>query len=249
MRLDLKGKAALVTGSSRGVGRAIAQRLIEEGCVVAMNARNLKNLENSAKELNCDIAISGDMSHPDGALRVVNTALADLGKLDILVCNVGGGNSVLAGTETYEEWQRVFSLNFWSATNTIEAARAALVKSRGNIVCISSICGLQVIPEAPLTYSVAKAALHAYVSGLARPLGSQNVRINAVALGNMLFEGSVWDQKIKTNSSQVQQLLEKDVSLRRLGIPKEAANLVAFLASSQAEFATGSVWRLDGGQV
>lgn len=249
MQFDLAGKTALITGSSRGVGRAIAERLLAEGCRVALNGRNPDDLEAAAQELKCAVAIAGDVSQPEGAARVVREAVAALGKLDILVCNVGSGHSVPAGSETYEEWQRVFGLNFWSTTNTVEAAHAALIESHGVIVCISSICGLEVILGAPLTYSVAKAALHAYVRGLARPLGKQKIRINAIALGNMLFKGSVWERKIATNTSEVQEMLEREVSLARLGTPEEAANLVVYLASSQAAFATGGVWRLDGGQV
>ena len=248
MQLNLAGKTALVTGSSRGVGRAIAKRLVAEGCHVALNGRNSDDLQATAKELNCAVAIAGDVSQPKEAARVVREAVAVLGKLDILVCNVGSGRSVPAGSETYEEWQRVFGLNFWSTTNTVEAAHTALVESQGVIVCISSICGLEVIPGAPLTYSVAKAALHAYVKGLARPLGAQNIRINAIALGNMLFKGSVWEQKMMANTSEVSEMLDREVSLARLGMPEEAANLVVYLTSSQAAFATGGVWRLDGGQ-
>ncbi len=248
MQLDLTGKTALVTGSSRGVGRAIANCLLAEGCRVALNGRNTDALKATAVALNCPVTIVGDVSIPEEAARVVREAVAALGKLDILVCNVGSGRSVPPGAEDYAEWQRVFSLNFWSTTNTVEAARTALAKSHGVVVCISSICGLEAIPKAPLTYSVAKAALHAYVKGLARPLGAQNIRINAIALGNMLTKGSVWEKKIDTNPSEVQQMLEREVPLERMGSPEEAANLVAYLVSSQAAFATGGIWRLDGGQ-
>lgn len=248
MQLDLAGKAVLVTGSSRGVGRAIAEHLLVEGCRVALNGRNPDDLKATAEALNCAVAIAGDVSKPEEAARVVQEAVAALGKLDILVCNVGSGRSVPPGAEDYAEWQRVFGVNFWSTTNTVEAARAALAESHGVVVCISSICGLEVVSGAPLTYSVAKAALHAYVKGLARPLGAQSIRINAIALGNMLFKGSVWEQKMTTNTSEVQEMLAREVSLARMGTPEEAANLVAYLASSHAAFATGGVWRLDGGQ-
>lgn len=248
MQLDLAGKTVLVTGSSRGVGRAIAECLLAEGCRVALNGRNVDDLKATAQALNCAVAIAGDVSQPEGAACVVQEAVVALGKLDILVCNVGSGRSVPTGSEDYAEWQRVFGVNFWSTTNTVEAARSALAESHGVIVCISSICGLEVIPGAPLTYSVAKAALHTYVKGLARPLGAQSIRINAIALGNMLFKGSVWEKKMDTNATEAQQMLEREVSLARLGTPEEAANLVAYLASSRAAFATGGVWRLDGGQ-
>jgi 3-oxoacyl-[acyl-carrier protein] reductase len=248
MQLNLAGKTALVTGSSHGVGRVIAECLRDEGCNVALNGRDPDRLKAAAHDLNCAVAVVGDVSQPDGAAKVVQEVVTALGKLDILVCNVGSGRSVPAGMETFDEWQRVFSLNLWSATNTIEAARPALEESRGSIVCISSICGLEVIPGAPLTYSVAKAALHAYVRGLARPLGAQHIRINAIALGNIIFKNSVWEKKIDTNTAEVEEMLAREVALVRLGRPEEAANLVAYLASEQAAFATGGVWRLDGGQ-
>ena len=153
------------------------------------------------------------------------------------------------GEETAKEWQRVFALNLWSTTNTIEAARTALASSQGVIVCVSSICGLEVVAGAPVTYSAAKAALHAYVRGIARPLGKQGVRINAVAPGNILFDGSVWSDKLAEDAESVATMLHDHVSLSKLGSPEDVANLVTFLVSSKSRFATGAIWALDGGQV
>lgn len=249
MELELSGRKALVTGSSRGIGRAIAEALQDEGCSVALNARNEAELKETARELGCTAAVAGDVSSAEEARRVVGAAVAALGGLDILVCNVGSGRSVAPGNETYEEWQRVFSLNLWSTTNIIEAARSKLADARGVVVCISSICGLGVIPGAPVTYSTAKAALHAYVRGIARPLGAQGVRINAIAAGNILFEGSVWARKLVEDAAGVQQMLERDVALGRLGTPQDVAALAVYLASPRAGFATGAIWRLDGGQI
>ena len=246
---ELAGRAALVTGSSRGIGRAIAEVLHGEGCRLALNGRHAEALVVAAADLPGAVAVAGDVTRPEEAHRVVAETLAALGGLDILVCNVGGGRSVPPGDETHEEWQRVFALNLWSTTNTIEAARQALIASRGVIVCISSICGHEVVPGAPVTYSAAKAALHAYVRGIARPLGKQGVRINAVAAGNILSDGSVWSRKLAENSGTVQTMLDRDVALSRLGTPREVADVVAYLASPRAGFATGAVWTLDGGQV
>jgi NAD(P)-dependent dehydrogenase (short-subunit alcohol dehydrogenase family) len=100
-----------------------------------------------------------------------------------------------------------------------------------------------------VTYSAAKAALHAYVRGIARPLGEMGVRINAVAPGNILFDGSVWSRKLAENEEAVKSLLKKDVALQGLGKPQDVAELVAFLASPRTAFASGSVWTLDGGQI
>lgn len=249
MELDLSGKVALVTGSSRGIGRAIAEALHAEGCRVALNGRNSKDVEIASASCSGSIAIVGDVTDPDDARRVVAEVVGKFGGLDILVCNVGSGHAALPGSETPEEWKRVFSLNLWSTTNTVEAARGALEASKGAIVCVSSICGLEVVSGAPVVYSAAKAALHAYVKGIARPLGKLGVRINAVAPGNILFEGSVWSRKLAEDAKSVQAMLERDVALSRLGTPGEIADLVAYLASARAGFATGCIWTLDGGQV
>ena len=249
MQLGLAGKVALVTGSSKGIGWGIAQTLHAEGCRVALNGRNAADLTAAATQLTGSIGVVGDVTQPAEAQQIVAEVLSTFGRVDILICNVGSGRSVPPGWETADEWQRVFAANLWSTTNMVEAAHKALVTSKGVIVCISSICGLEVIPDAPVTYSAAKAALHAYVRGIARPLGKQGVRISAVAPGNILFDGSVWSSKQAEDAQAVGVMLSKDVSLGRLGTPGDVASLVAYLSSSRSGFATGSVWTIDGGQV
>jgi 3-oxoacyl-[acyl-carrier protein] reductase len=249
MNFDLYGKIALVTGSSKGIGKSIAELLHAEGCRVALNGRNSPALATATAQLAGSIGVIGDVTRPEDARRVISEVFNAFGQLDILVCNVGSGRSVPPGSETAEEWQRVFALNLWSTTNTVEAAKEALIASKGVIVCVSSICGLEVIHEAPVTYSAAKAALNAYVRGIARPLGKQGVRINAVAPGNILFDGSVWSCKVAENEHAVQSMLQKEVALGCLGTPSDVANLVAFLAAPCSRFASGGIWTLDGGQI
>lgn len=249
MNLNLAGRSALVTGSSRGIGKAIAELLVQEGCRVALNGRDSSSLALATAELHGTCGFVGDVSRPEQVKVVIAEVLRAFGKLDILVCNVGSGRSVPPGNETADEWQRVFALNLWSTTNSVEAARDALAASKGVIVCISSICGLEVIPGAPVTYSAAKAALHAYVRGMARPLGKQGVRINAVAPGNILFDGSVWSRKLAEDANAVHAMLKKDVALGCLGTPADVASLVAYLASPLSRFASGGIWTLDGGQI
>jgi 3-oxoacyl-[acyl-carrier protein] reductase len=227
MDLNLSGKVALVTGSSRGIGRAIAETLHAEGCRVALNARNTKDLNKASAAIRDSIAIAGDFTNADEARRVVTETVRKYGALDILVCNVGSGSSVPPGNETPEEWQRMFATNLWSTTNAVEAARDTLASCNGAIVCVSSICGREVVPGAPVTYSTAKAAIHAYIRGIARPLGKVGVRINAVAPGNILFEGSVWSRKLSDDAHAVQAMLDRDVALSRFGAPDEVARLVA----------------------
>lgn len=145
MQLDLTDKVALVTGSSKGIGWAIAQTLHEEGCHVALNGRNKADLTAATNQLDDSIGVLGDVTKPVEAQRIIAKVLRAFGRLDILVCNVGSGRSVPPGNETADEWQRVFALNLWSTTNIVEAARDALAANNGVVVCISSICGLEVI--------------------------------------------------------------------------------------------------------
>lgn len=249
MDLRLNSNVVLVTGSSKGIGFTIAEMLHAEKCRVVLNSRNVRELDAAVDKLPGAIGIVADVSIPEQAHLLVTKIIEAYGQLDGVICNVGSGQSVKPGNETFDEWQRMFSLNLWSTTNIVEASTTALFESKGTIVCTSSICGLEVVPEAPITYSAAKAALHAYVRGISRPLGKRGVRINAVAPGNIFFEGSVWARKLEENTEAVAEMLNRDVALGQLGTPQDVANLTAYLLSPVSGFATGSVWTLDGGQI
>ncbi len=215
-----------------------------------VNARDASALQELVSVLGDRSAFAtGDVTDPAACVALATETRRIWGGIDILVCNVGSGASVTPGHETRAEWDRMFAINLASCTNMIDATRLALIERRGAIVCISSICGLQTIPGAPLAYSAAKAALNSYVRGLAQPLGASGVRINAIAPGNILFKGSVWERKLAQNAAAVQSMLDHDVALRRFGEPAEIADFVAFLVSRRAGFATGGIFVVDGGQI
>jgi 3-oxoacyl-[acyl-carrier protein] reductase len=251
MNLELQGRVALVVGASRGIGLAIAGSLASEGAKVALAARGLDGLRAACRQIGGDASFhAADVTNPAAALALVRNVEKQWGGIDILICNAGGGASVPPGQETAAEWSRVMNLNLFGTTNMIEAARPVMSRGSGEraIICVSSICGLAAL-GAPVTYSAAKAALNATVRGLARPLALEGIRINAVAPGNILFEGGTWSRKIAENKPAVDDMLSREVPLRRLGQPEEIADLVAFLASPRAAFITGTVVVADGGQL
>ena len=249
MNLKLSEKVALVTGSSRGIGLQIANSLHREGCFVALNGRDTTTLESAAKEFadNTSSHIA-DVSNPQECLRLIQEVIKNWGQLDILVCNVGSGSSAPVGTETSVDLEESFHINFFSTTNMIGAARREIIKSKGTIVCISSICGLQAL-GAPATYSAAKAAVNSYVKNIARPLAKDGVRINVISPGNIFFKGGVWDKKNNNSETDTQTMLKREVPMNRFGRTDEIADSVCFLASEKASFITGQNLVIDGGQL
>jgi 3-oxoacyl-[acyl-carrier protein] reductase len=248
LNLNLSGKTAIVTGSSRGIGKSIAKTLIAEGCNVVINGRKNSDLKKAQNEIGKDVkTFAGDISDSKICKSLVKFTVKTFGKLDFLVCNVGSGKSVPIGEETSQEWNRMLSLNLSSVTNMIRPSIPYLEKSNGAIVCISSITGIEYL-GAPVAYAASKAALNNFVKSYSRFLGGKGIRINAVAPGNILFDGSVWHTKLKKNPKQIRQFIKNEVSLSRLGKPEEIANLVVILGSEISSFVTGSIIVIDGGQ-
>tara|TARA_B000000609_G_C23878614_1_gene191913 strand:- start:40 stop:495 length:456 start_codon:yes stop_codon:yes gene_type:complete len=146
------------------------------------------------------------------------------------------------------DWQKSFSLNLWSTTNIVENLIGSLSESKGRIICISSICGNEYIPGAPITYSCAKAALNHYIKTISWPLAQKGIRINAISPGNILFEGSPWHEKYKSNSEAVESYLKNNVALNRFGMTKEISSFACYLGSERSKFSTESIFTIDGGQ-
>jgi len=244
-------KTVVITGSTRGIGLGIAQHFYNLGANVVINGTNPQNFKKISNnfDTNRSVFIQSDVTSSTGAMLLVQKTIDYFGKIDILICNVGSGSSVALGSETYDEWQRVFNLNFFSTTNMIEAAKDYLIDFKSKVLCISSICGIDYIKGAPATYSVAKSALNSYVKMISKFYGPKGVVINAIALGNIDFPDSVWQRKLNENPSEVSKTIANEVALQRLGNLNDVVSWVEWLTSPFSSFSNGATYVVDGGQI
>ena len=157
--IGIMSKKILVTGSSSGIGLAIAIKLKKKGNLVIINGRNKKKLINIQKKEKFFGCESGDLSNPKEAEKVVLKSYKKLKGLDVIICNAGESKSSQPNNENFKEWNKMFKQNFFTASNVIESSKKYLEKTNGKIICISSICGNELVKGAPITYSTAKAAL------------------------------------------------------------------------------------------
>jgi 3-oxoacyl-[acyl-carrier protein] reductase len=246
--IDLTGKAALVTGGSRGIGRAIGHRLATQGADVAFSYRGN---EAAAKEAAAEIealgrravAIQGDVSDPDSAEAVVKAALEAFGKVDILVNNAGITRDDLIMRMSIEAFREVLETNLFGAFYMTKAVTRPMLKAKGGrIVNITSVSG-QAGQMGQANYSSAKAGLIGLTKATARELASRSITCNAVAPGFVLTElTSSLPEALQA------QLIER-TPLGRFGTTEEIASAVAFLASDEASYITGQVLAVDGGLV
>ena len=253
VNLHLNDQVAFVAGSSRGIGRAIASALIDEGACVVLTGRDERALEQTMADLvteensNRILAIAGDLNSEATILSAVSRTLDRFGRIDHLIANVGSGSGTLGPHPPSADWVRLFDQNFFTSVHLAEAALPALRRNGGSILFISSIVALEAT-SAPLPYSAAKAALTNYAKNLSRLLAPERIRVNTIAPGNILFPGGSWERHLKNRKEAVEQMLRTDVPLQRFGTPAEVASLAAYLCSSLAAFATGATYVMDGGQ-
>jgi 3-oxoacyl-[acyl-carrier protein] reductase len=248
MELGLTGKRALVTGSSRGIGYAGAGALVAEGVRVALTARTAADVEAAAdrlRERGGDVvALTGDLTLSADVERVVQGATEAFGGLDILINNVGGG----IGGNTDEGWQYTFDVNLNAAVRASRAATPLMQAQRsGVILIISSVSGWQVggSPQ----YNAAKAAEIMYARSLAKELGPDGIRVNAVSPGSIMFEGGGWARRKERDPEGIAAFIANDMPLGRFGTPEEIANVCVFLCSERASLVTGANIAVDGCQL
>jgi 3-oxoacyl-[acyl-carrier protein] reductase len=253
MNLNLDNKKVLITGASRGIGLTVAEIFLQEGaktCLVSRGSnalfKNEKKLQD-AYGLESVFAYKCDCTNIKALDSLKNKVKDKWADLDIVVVNVGDGRSASDALPDNDQWQRTWNSNFESALQTARTFLPMLKKSKGCLLFVSSIAGIEAF-GAPTDYSTAKSAIIALSKSMARKLAADNVRVNVIAPGNVYFKGGSWDEKIQQDKKRVEEIIESTVPMNRFATPQEIADSAVFLCSDRASFITGATLVVDGGQ-
>jgi NAD(P)-dependent dehydrogenase (short-subunit alcohol dehydrogenase family) len=252
MNSSIKGQVALVTGGTKGIGKAIADRLSSAGAQVVVTARTAPKESTDGQYF-----ISADLTQPESAATVAKEILKKYGRIDIIVNNAGanlspgGGFSVLSD----EHWNNDWQLNFMSVVRINKALLPAMIEQKsGVIINISTGAAKQPIWEMTMSYSSAKAALNIYSKALANEVGTKGIRVNVVSPGvvktplMLEFIDNIAKSSGITSGEAFKAVMDKvGVPLGRMAEPEEVASLVAFLVSPEAKYITGVNYSVDGG--
>lgn len=263
MHLGLKEKVMLITGASKGIGKAIAAAFAAEGSVVVLNARNQQELEQAAQEIQQhggrSLAIAANVMNADDCQQLVEQTVARFGTIHVLVNNAGGAGSMAPFEEVSDEdWLNVFNLNVLSTVRLTRAVLPYMKQQKwGRIINISSESGIQPDPFMP-HYNAAKAAIINLTKSLSKAYARDGILINTVSpafiktpLVEQIFAAQAKERGI-TQQEAEQAFLRQNrphIELGRPGTPEEVASAVVYLASEAASFINGTNLRVDGGSV
>jgi 3-oxoacyl-[acyl-carrier protein] reductase len=251
MDLRLEDKVVIVTGASRGIGKAMALGFATEGAKLSICGRTQATLEEAANEIRslgaevfartADVTRSGDVE------TFVRETVERYGQIHVLINNVGGSRWTPTREISDAEWHELLDVNLVSAARMSRAVIPMMQKQGGGvIIMISSIYGRE--SGGHMTYNAAKAAEISMAKSLARELAPYNIRVNSVAPGSILFPGGGWDRRMKADPETIAAFVKSDMPLGRFGKPEEIADVVVFLASERASLVTGACINVDGCQ-
>ncbi len=253
MDLGLKGKVAVVTGGSRGLGFYSARSLAAEGARLAICARGAEGLEAAAETLRAQgaevLAVQCDIAAEDGADTLLGAVEERYGGLDVLVNNVGGNRRGRFEETTDQDWLDIIELNVLAG---FRASRGAIPMMRarggGAIIFVSSVFGREKGGPGLSIYNTTKSALISASGIMALELAGDRIRVNCVAPGSIRFEGGSWDKRVKADPDGMRAFVRANLPLGRFGRAEEVGDVVAFLASERASLITGACVAVDGAQ-
>jgi len=253
MDLQLEGKAAVITGASRGLGLAIARSLAGEGCNLVVCARGADALSEAADGLREEgvrvVDLELDITDPGAGETLVEAASDAFGRLDIFVGNAGGNRRGSFTETSDEDWEAILDLNLKAHIRTSRAAVPLLKKSdNGSITFISSIFGRESGGAGLSIYNTTKSALISLAKVMAADLAGDGIRVNSVAPGSIRFEGGSWDRRVNEQPEKMKQFVADNIPLGRFGRADEVGDVVAFLSSARASWVSGVCLNVDGGQ-
>jgi len=257
MELGLRGRVALVCGSTKGLGRAVAKALAQEGARVALNGRHQDSVTQAAGQLEAEtgrtvVPLVADVGVPDQAEQLVARAAKELGRLDILFCNASGPPAAAFKDQPREAWHRVLEINLLSMVHLARAAVPIMRKLQwGRIVCLASVAAKQPLPGLILS-TTARAGVLGFAKALADEVAADGITVNVVCPGFIATEriAELAQTRAKREQRPQEEIVKEmaaDIPLGRMGSPDELAAAVCFLASERASYITGAVLQVDGG--
>ena len=253
MDLGLKGKVAIVSGASRGIGLAIAHGLAREGCRLLVCARGEDALNAAVSALKTHgtevESIALDVTEPEAGNKLAERAVSAFGGIDILVANAGGNRRGMFADTTDQDWDDILELNLKAHLRTARAAIPAMKTSgEGSIIFISSIFGREAGGAGLSIYNTTKSALISAAKIMAIELGGDGIRVNTIAPGSIRFEGGSWDRRCKEDPEGMKEFISNNIPLGRFGSAEEVADVVTFLSSGRASWVSGACITVDGVQ-
>lgn len=246
MKILLEEKIVLITGASRGIGKAIAKAMAAEGASIAFTHTSMNGALETEKEL-AEMGVKvkryqSDASNYDEAVKVVNDVVATWGRVDVLVNNAGITRDSLLMRMSPESWDEVISKNLKSVYNYSQACSSVMLRQRsGCIVNMSSVVGLHG-NAGQCNYAASKAGIIGLTQSLAKEFGSRGIRVNAIA------PGYIQTDMTQSLSEEVKQMWINDIPLKRAGVVEDIASVAVFLASEMSAYITGQVLQVDGGK-
>jgi 3-oxoacyl-[acyl-carrier protein] reductase len=239
-----KKKTVFISASSSGIGYHLAKEYKSIGYNVIINGKNLSKLKKASISLDkCSYFLS-DLTDKNKIKVIIKKIKKKYKYIDVLICNLGSSNF----KKNNDNFEHALKYNFFSTTNLIDYSKTILKKNVSKIICISSICGVECIEGAPMGYSIAKSALNFYIKLISKELANKKITINGIVPGNIIFEGSTWDLKIKKNPIKTKKYIKDNVPSNSFGTPKDIFEVCKMISENKSKFITGSLFKLDGGQ-